>query len=75
MVTTDIRHDVRGAIDKIVFADSNDWCYCAVSLRKSSDNQILLLEEDDGDCVGIYKPDVENLIKALQKAVELGWTK
>jgi hypothetical protein len=31
----------------------------------------------EGKCVAakIPKADVENLIKALQKAVELGWTK
>lgn len=31
----------------------------------------------EGQCVAskIPKQDVENLIKALQKAVELGWTK
>jgi hypothetical protein len=31
----------------------------------------------EGECVAakIPKADVENLIKALQKAVELGWTK
>jgi hypothetical protein len=31
----------------------------------------------EGECVAakIPKTDVENLIKALQKAVELGWTK
>lgn len=76
MAAIDIRGDQPATVDRIVFADSNNWCYTLVALRKSlTDAQIILIDDDDGNTAQLYKSDAENLIKALQKAIELGWTK
>jgi hypothetical protein len=82
MATIDIRNEQLGKIDKIVFANDSglsesNW---AVNLSLiEGDNHfrgyIRISAEADNNSVGLRRADVENLIKALQKAVELGWTK
>jgi hypothetical protein len=82
MATIDIRNEQLGKVNKIVFANDSglsgsNW---AVDLSLiEGDNffrsYIRISVESDNNSVGLRRDDVENLIKALQKAVELGWTK
>ena len=64
MAKIDIR-DYDGDVDKIVFADGKSVSFVSQSLMIDGENF----------CARIQKYEVAHLIKALQKAVELGWTK
>lgn len=82
MATIDIRNEQLGKVDKIVFANDSgligsNWGV-DLSLIEAGDygsGYIRIGAESNNNSVGLRKFDVENLIKALQKAVELGWTK
>lgn len=66
MATLDIRGEVEEAITEIKFADEE-----AMFIRPVS-NYVTI--RDDLDCIIIdNKEHAENLIKALKKAIELGW--
>ena len=70
--------DIRGesvSVETIVFADPNSFDYTAFKLHRTKDMEVFKIVSEDDASVGVYYKDVENLIKALQKAVELGWTK
>ena len=69
LTTIDIRKDSVETIDKIVFYDN-----CALTL----DDDTVDIKCEQGYTQGSYycvefKDEAENLIKALQKALELGW--
>lgn len=70
----DVRDDVDTVVDTIVFADGSDSYINAVRLDKGSSESILRIydEEDDFVCI-TSKEHAENLIKALQKAIEFRW--
>ena len=75
MATIDIRDGMDAEIDTIKFSDkenSEDAAY----LRKGSFVSIsTYYEEDTGPVFIDSETDAKNLIKALQKAIELGWWK
>jgi hypothetical protein len=64
MATIDIR-GMSAEITRIKFSDNQDVYVGATGV----------FVEGDVVAARIRKVDVENLIKALQKTVELGWTK
>ena len=69
MTTIDIRKDSVETIDEIVFYDN-----CTLT----QDDGAVGIKCDCGTMRGSYycvefKDEAENLIKALQKALELGW--
>jgi hypothetical protein len=69
MATIDIRDEI-GEIDTIVFSNEQDHC------KQIERRGTYIKFVDDGqDYILVSGYDVQNLIKALQKAVELGWTK
>ena len=69
MPTFDVRCDNIEEISDIRFSDDN-W-FCSVS----KDDSGVYFADREGDRVTDIdtKQAVENLIKALQKAIELGW--
>lgn len=72
MATIDIRNGAN--IDKIQFATSAHDYYYGILLERSCNMFVGILDEDGDYCGKIKtKEDAENLIKALQKAIELGW--
>ena len=74
MATIDIREGMDVEIDTIKFSDAEnfeDACY----LMKRSFVSINTYEESTEPVFIDSKKDAENLIKALQKAIELGWWK
>jgi hypothetical protein len=70
MATIDIRATDE-KVDKIVFSSATYEIANSLEL----DSRVVILKNDEDDYMNIQKADVQNLIKALQKAVELGWTK
>lgn len=77
MATFDVRNSGNEGITEIVFADEEDTQGFVQAYRLNfgcfrEDNPIAI---DDGEnCVIINtKEHAENLIKALRKAIELGW--
>ncbi len=73
MSVMDIRGNGVGRIDKIVFAEDYGYSTSSVIVLYEK-GKTLKLEDSDGDCTQeVLLVDVPNLIKALQKAVELGW--
>lgn len=84
MSTLDIRSAEVDSVDNIVFADQPIHGYTVSTLlAKWYENKIAIAEEPvnedfdtDGDFVLIgSEKDALNLIKALQKAIELSWFK
>lgn len=72
MSTFDVRNTVDNEVTRIQFADPTAGCGC--SLVKDSEGDVTLVDyEDDWASNIATKQDAENLIKALQKAIELGW--
>lgn len=81
---SEVEIDVRVNQDSdpvyIRFADVGDFgdSYTATRLNQF-DNERITIEEDDlkrGDAVAINSAEhAQNLIKALNKAIELGWLK
>lgn len=67
MAMIDIREEVQ-TIDTIVFASNGD----VEQIKKSSN--CVMLKDSCGEFVLVPGMDVPNLIRALQKAIELGWT-
>lgn len=72
MLTFDVRNTTDTEVIKIVFANATLDYGC--SLIKESEGGVALVdcEDDFASCVAT-KQDAENLIKALQKAIKLGW--
>lgn len=73
MASIDIR-DVTERVDTIIFADDeSEHDYFAFKLTGTPDGSGATIH-DGFDCNTVKsKTDAENLIKALQKAIELGW--
>lgn len=87
MTSIDIRNVSDVEIDVIFFADNrnkySDYAYHANRILKGEDNEMAIcthgIDDDDVSCdtdnnatIGSAK-DARNLIKALEKAIELGW--
>ena len=77
MSTFDVRNSNPAEITEIVFADSTNKVgdYQAYSIIPNFFVNVAYASISDSvDCVNIYsKEHAENLIKALRKAIELGW--
>lgn len=76
MATIDIRNESKDKTDTIRFADDSglpgaNW---GVTLCSIYGDFVMVCTEYEERYVGIRKGDVQNLIRALQKAVKLGWT-
>lgn len=71
MSTIDIRDTGQAKVTRIIFRDEHPTQCPAVELTKYSDEMIQLVDEDgDGDDRICFE-DIDNVIKALQKAKEL----
>lgn len=80
MSEIDVRVTKEAPIEYIRFADENPYNYTATRIKKGNRDTPdgVSIEEDDGgegDVAIHSKEHGENLIKALQKAIELGWLK
>ena len=76
MVTIDVRDVKEGVVTTIIFADSDDSWITAVALVKEGVNSgVVGIQSDFGDETYkiLNKEHAHNLIKALNKAIELGW--
>lgn len=77
MAIFDVRNNEVGAIDEIRFADEDDYTWSIlthISSEEIRDGNILLIPS--GEYARIHsKIHARNLIKALEKAIELGWLK
>lgn len=72
MSVIDIRKDYN-KVDKIVFSDEG-FNFVTASFLKHSDDHFSIVDESGTDSVLIESVEqAENLIKALQKAIELKW--
>lgn len=81
MATFDVRLENTAEVDTITFADSRgggqeEYCQ-GYSIRKSIDfNSGIQIDDDDDSFVLIStKQHALDMIKALEKAIELGWLK
>ena len=73
----DVRANENTAIVAIQFGDQTLNCNCFLTsyFRNNYDNTIEILD-DDADVTGIFvvsKKHALDMIKALEKAIELGW--
>lgn len=85
MSTIDIRNEEGEEATEIVFAETQDSNGCtqanAVAKWPYEQNQVVIKDEDyrpqelTGYVVVSSKEHAQNLIKALEKAVDLGWLK
>lgn len=72
MSVFDVRKSGDNEVTRIQFADTSAGYGC--SLVKDSEGDVTLVDyEDEWASTIATKQDAENLIKALQKAIELGW--
>jgi hypothetical protein len=75
MSTIDVRGELEN-VSEIRFADKDSYDYCPDVIRGGGARQTTLVETDsDRELVIRNKEHAENLIKALNKAIELGWLK
>ena len=75
MAIIDIRGTDESVVDTIVFADADDGWTTAVSLVRASEHVVGVQSDDDNDMSYkiLNKEHAINLIKALNKSIELGW--
>ena len=73
----DIRTNVETEVEVIRFADDeqyNGYYQASIIRRCDIDNMVSIKEGGNGDYVQIAgKEHAHDLIKALEKAIELGW--
>lgn len=71
----DVHTPVNEEITEIVFGGIDPTSYLGTVIKRWGESKILILD-DAGAEIGIQnKEHAENLIKALQKAIEIGWLK
>lgn len=70
MTTIDIRKQKEPIVDAIIFADTA--AFAATKLVKARGYVFLASKYTEASDIAT-KQDAHNLIKALQKAIELGW--
>lgn len=71
MITIDIRKQCNEETRRIRFSDSSGSIENAELLQRYID--VVGINSEDREIFLTSKEDAENLIKALQKAIELGW--
>lgn len=74
MSTFDVRLPTE-EITCIKFADPDSNYYHAMTLEPAKDNRVNIYDEDSDKVVISDKEHALDLIKALYKAIELGWLK
>jgi hypothetical protein len=80
MAKIDIRNEQLGKVEVIIFSDGcgldgSNWAVDLQLIESRLGNHIRIAAEDGNNSLGLQLGDAQNLIKALQKAVEIGWTK
>jgi len=74
----DVRNDGAGEVDEVVFADGKaaDGSYQAHRIEPHTKGRDVKVFDGSGDYVYVNSEDhARDLIKALNKAIELGWLK
>lgn len=72
----DVRGEKNEEVDTIIFAERNDrdGDEQAYRLSKSTFDGFVLIEDSGSDSVVLSsKEHAQNLIKAVEKAIDLGW--
>jgi hypothetical protein len=69
----DIRKGGEEEITIIKFGEPDETYQLADYISRSVDGDIEIRISGCGNRVKVYSPEVDDLIKALQKAKELGW--
>ena len=75
MSTIDIRKYEPPEIDRIVFAENKDSVYTTIAYELTKEHKRINIVDGDAYVIVTSKEHAENLIKALNKAIELGWVK
>lgn len=70
MARIDIRNESQEEVNEIVFADFNSSNYACIITNSGSNT---FIEGEDSSVVIPSKEHAQNLIKSLNKAIELGW--
>lgn len=74
MSTIDIRGVVESPVTCIIFADNHESFVNATHLIKGDSESVVRIYDEEDDFVNITsKEHAENLIKALNKVIELKW--
>jgi hypothetical protein len=74
----DVRNEGEEKIDQLVFADGKapDGSYQASRIEPHTEGADVKLYDGSGDYVYVNSAEhARNLVKALNKAIELGWLK
>lgn len=75
MSTIDVREELEN-VSEIRFADTDRFDYCPDVLRGGGNAQVRMVETDSSlELIVKDETHARNLIKALEKAIELGWLK
>jgi hypothetical protein len=70
----DIRTNQAGEISVLRFADDNDYYRTASGILHSADGGVSVIDiGTESDLRICSEEDAQNLINALNKAIELGW--
>lgn len=75
MATIDIREEQDNNVDEVVFWDATNISGTCFVSNKITNTTHVRIEDEDNYVIIENKQHAENLIKALHKAVELGWLK
>lgn len=76
MATFDVRNTAVDEIDEIRFADGEDYYVAIAMIINYEGDGDSMVCDNDGNSVRIHsKTHAHNLIKALEKAIELDWLK
>jgi len=76
MAVFDVRNDVEESITEIVFAETVDDAGFSVAFKLGNEFGDVAIWDDQDECVRVRSIEqAQNLIKALNKAIELGWLK
>jgi hypothetical protein len=74
MAVFDVREDVEESITEIVFAEKKDNEGTSLAYKMGRMWNGVALHDDTGEKVLVQSAqDAQSLIKALNKAIELGW--
>lgn len=69
----DVRNATQDEINTIIFADTHPTYAIGNRIEKSEDPVVQIVDEQYDTMYIGSKEDALNLIKALNKAIELGW--
>lgn len=74
MSTFDVRKPASLEINKLLFSDGGSRFIVGTTIGRNSTDSIFISAEQGNDSIVLESVEqVQNLIKALNKAVELGW--